>query len=82
MSGKKDLTRTAYANPAFDEIPTRAKNSSQTSPTGSNIFIVKPGDKKGSRSNSEPSQHDPVTQKSIGRTILRGIRCKYLIFFL
>ncbi|CAF3934368.1 unnamed protein product [Adineta steineri] len=72
MSTKNDKVPTSYANPAFDEDSNR--NSVAPSPMGSNIFIVKPDDAKRNRSHPEPHRHEPVTQKSFGRTILRGIR--------
>ncbi|CAF1188330.1 unnamed protein product [Adineta steineri] len=72
MSTKSDKIPTSYANPAFDEDSNR--NSVAPSPMGSNIFIVKPDDAKRNRSHPEPHRHEPVTQKSFGRTILRGIR--------
>jgi len=80
MSGNKDKTPNSYANPAFDEKPIRTEHSGEPSPMGSNIFIVKPDGKNGSLSHPEPLRHEPVTQQNIGRMILRGIRCKYLIF--
>jgi hypothetical protein len=80
MSGKKDKKPTSYANPAFDEKPIRTENSGEPSPMGSDIFIVKPDGKKGSRSHPDAFRHEPITQQNIGRSILRGVRCKYLIF--
>ena len=53
-------------------------NSTEGSPMGSNIFIVKPDDKKNSRAHADPFRHEPITQKNLGRTIFRGIRCKDL----
>ncbi len=76
MSVKKVKTPTSYANPGFDEKPTKVANSNEASPMGSNIFIVTPDGKKNSRSHPDPFRHEPVTQQNIGRTILRSIRCK------
>ncbi|CAF4205861.1 unnamed protein product [Rotaria sp. Silwood2] len=74
MSAKKDTKSSSSTNSAFDEEPTGERNSSQPSPMGSNIFIVKPDDEKKNRSHSEPFRHDPITRNNIGRSILRGIR--------
>lgn len=79
MSVKKDTKPTSYNNSAFDDEPAERKTSGNPSPMGSNIFIVKPDDGINPRANPDPFRHDPVTHKNIGRTILRGIRCKYLI---
>ncbi len=76
MSIKNDKMPTSYANPAFDEEPNGARNSSGPSPMGSNIFIVKPDDPKKSRAHSQPNRHDPMTKRNIGQVILRGIRCR------
>lgn len=81
MSLRRDKKTASHTNSSFDEEPAGEKNSSGPSPMGSNIFIVKPDDEKTNRVHPEPFRHDPVTQKNIGRTILRGIRCKYLIYY-
>jgi hypothetical protein len=81
MTGKKDQTPASYGSSAFDEKSRRGGNSGESSPVGSNIFIVKPNGKKDSRSHSDPFRHEPVTQQNIGRTILRRIRCKNFDFF-
>jgi hypothetical protein len=80
MSGKIDKTPTSYANPAFDEEPAGAGHNGGPSPTGSNIFIVKPDSGKANRSHLEPHRHDPVTKNNIGQNVLRGIRCEYSFF--
>jgi hypothetical protein len=82
MSVKKDKAPTSYDNPAFNEGPKAGKNSGGSSPVGSNVFIVKPDDKNQDHIHPEPYLNEPITQESLGRTILRGMRCKYLIFFL
>jgi hypothetical protein len=78
MSGKRDTK----VKQAFEENPTRTETSGEPSPIGSSIFIVKSDSKKSSRSHTDPFRHEPVTQRNIGRMILRGIRCKNLIFFI
>jgi hypothetical protein len=76
MSSKNDKMPTSYANPAFDEEPNGARNSTGPSPMGSNIFIVKPDDEKKNRAHSQPYRHDPITQRNFGQAIIRSIRCK------
>ena len=81
MSATKEQQPTSYANPAFDDEPRSVRNSAGPSPMGSNIFIVKPDDEKKNRSHPQPHRHEPVTHRNIGRTILRGIRCRNLSSF-
>jgi hypothetical protein len=82
MNTNKDKMPTSYSNSAFDEEPSVVKNSGGQSPVGSNIFIVKPAGDKNNRIHPDPYRHEPVTQQNFGRTILRGIRCKVLVFLL
>ncbi len=77
MSRTNDKMPTSYANPAFDDEPSRNRSSSGPSPMGSNIFIVKPDNGNNNRSHPEPYRHDPVTTSNFGQSILRGIRCMY-----
>jgi hypothetical protein len=81
MSTKKDKMPSSYANSAFEEEPTGTKHSGGQSPVGSNIFIVKQNGEERNRSHTDP-YHEPVTQKNLGRTIFRGIRCKFYYFIL
>lgn len=62
--------------PTSNAKSARMTNSAEGSPMGSNIFIVKPDDKKNSQAHADPFRHEPITQKNLGHTILRGIRCK------
>ena len=62
--------------PTLNEKSARVINSTEGSPMGSNIFIVKPDNKKNSQSRADPFRHDPITQKNLGHSILRGVRCK------
>lgn len=85
MSAKRDTTASPHVKTAFEEKPTRTDTSGEPSPMGSNIFIVKSDSKKSSQSHTDPFRHEPITQRNIGRTILRGIRGKnfiYLIVFI
>lgn len=77
MSSKNDQQPTSFTNPTFDNESLGGKMSGNPSPMGSNIFIVKPDDKAKDRSHPEPFRHEPVTQKNIGRSILRFVRGKF-----
>ena len=79
MSAGKDLTLSSFDNPGFDGKPSGRKTSGNSSPMGSNIFIVKRDDEKQTRSHPELYEHETTTRQNIGRIVLRGIRCKYTI---
>ncbi|CAF3336661.1 unnamed protein product [Rotaria socialis] len=74
MRSKNDTSPTSYANQAFEDEPTGGKLSSDPSPMGSDIFIVKPNKGNRNRLHTEPFQLEPVTRRNIGRSILRGVR--------
>lgn len=76
-AGKKSKQASSgHTNAAFDVEPAAGTASSGGSPMGSNIFIVKPEGEHHNRVHPEPYRHEPVTRSNVGRTILRGIRCK------
>ena len=76
MSVRNGQASTSFGSGIFEEDTTGEGQSSGASPTGSNIFIVKPTGADKSRVNEDTFRHEPVTHHNFGRAIFRGIRCE------